>query len=165
MTTPSIELSDVPYEATQVADWLTDGKPELGWRGDPRLSLRIGIVSAQRAGHHRGRYRRAGEVLGRNYQVFRHNEDGTDTSILSRRLDQWHEIIPALVQLDPRTPGHVPTMQRVERANAIEHKQRDDEFREAHGEATEHLWKLVADRQNGPSTFRQIPGRNPDKQE
>lgn len=165
MTETTLSLSDVPWEATQVADWLTDGKPELGWRGDSRLSLRVGVLTAQRNGNHAGRFRTAGTVLARRYEVWRHNEDGTDTLILHRQLNAWHELIPALVQIDPRTPGHKDAFTQVAKANEREHKAAADAVKEAHGEATEHLWKLVADRNNGRTTFRGMPGSNPDKQD
>lgn len=160
-----LSLSDIPYEATTVADALTQGDPVHGWKGDPRLSLHVGVIRAAQDGVYHGKFRRRGDVIGKCYQVMRHNEDGTDLPILQRRLDQWHEIIPAMVQIDPRTPGHVDTMTRVERANTLEEKHRSDDFQEAHGEATEHLWKLVSDRQNGRNTTRQVPGRNPGKQD
>lgn len=161
-----ISLSDVPYEATLLADWLVQGKPTLGWRGDPRLELRIGVLQAQKNGNDRkGRFRTAGEVLARRYEVWRHNEDGTDTNILSRKLTDFADIIPALVQIDPRTPGHVGTIERIEKENKLRDKHAADAVQEAHGEATEHLWKLVADRENGRTTFRGMPGSNPDKQD
>lgn len=166
MTTTDLTMSNLPYEVELVADWLVMGKPELGWKGDPRLSLCVGVITMHKAGpDRRGTYRRKGEVVARNLQVFRHNEDGTDTNILSRKLDAWHDIIPSLVQLDPRNPGHVDTMTKVEKANAIVDKANSTAVAEAHGEAAEHLWKLVADREHGKTTFRQMPGSNPDKQQ
>ena len=158
MTATGLTLSDVPWEVTQVADWLTEGKPELGWRGDMRLELHIGVVQAAQTGLYRGIWRRKGEVIGRNLQVMRHNEDGTYKPILSRRVEAWHEIIPALVQIDPRTPGHVGTMERVEKANEIEHKHAADAIRDAKGEMAEHMLALVQEHVGGRLTHRQVGG-------
>jgi hypothetical protein len=165
MTTTDIATSFVPWEAHELAGWLADGKPELGWRGDPRLELRIGVLTMHRNGLDRtGRFRRAGERLAWRYEIWRHNEDGTEGEILHRTESQFNEIIPELVKLDPRTPGHVPTMDLLEAHNKIVDKSKSDTIKEAVGEHVEHLWKLVADRTNGRTTFRGLPGRNSDRQ-
>jgi hypothetical protein len=164
MPTSLAELSET-YEGRLLADWLTKGKPELGWRGDPRLELRLGVLEAAKAGTRKGKYYRKGDIVAYRYEVWRHNEDGTDAEVLHRAAKDWHEIIPALVQLDPRTPGHVDTMTHIEKYNEKIDRDKGRAIAEARGEMTEHLWKLMADRRNGPSTFRQMPGSNPDKQD
>ena len=166
MTSTGLALSGLSLEAEQLARDLTFGKPELGWKGDPRLELRIGILTASKSGidPRSGRWKRAGDKLGMQYQVWRVNEDGTEKQIIARAIEAFYTIIPELVQMDPRTPGFRSTFERAEESNAAVDKANTQAVQEAQGEATEHLWRLVADRQNGPSTFRQIPGRNPDKQ-
>lgn len=156
--------TQLPAEAHMLADWLTDGKAELGWRGDPRLELRLGVLTAASHGRSHGRFFRKGDIVAYRYEVWRHNEDGTDTEVIHRAAKDWHEIIPELVQLDPRTPGHVDTMTKIEAANKAQESANTRAFNDAYGEMTEHLWKLVSDRQDGPNTFRQMPGRNPDRQ-
>jgi hypothetical protein len=164
MASQTISATEVPYEGQLVADWLVNGKPELGWRGDPRLELRLGILTAAKHGRRNGRYFRKGDVVAYRYEVWRHNEDGTDAEILHRAAKDWHEIIPALVQLDPRTPGFKDTMTTLTAHNDKVDAERGQAIRDAHGEMTEHLWKLYADRNFGRTTFRGMPGRNPDKQ-
>lgn len=156
--TSQMPVSEAPFEAQQLSEWLVKGKPELGWRGDPRLSLHIGILTAKTHGrsHKTGRFHRAGDVVAYRYEVWRHNEDGTDTELFHREAKDWHQIIPKLVGLDPRTPGHVDTATEIETNNAKIEKDKTTAYREAHGEMAEHLWKLVADRQNGRSTFYQV---------
>jgi len=137
--------TNIPYEATQVDRALRAGDPAHGWKGDARLELRIGVVEM-------------GGRTGRRYEVWRRNEDGTNTALLQRKLQDWHTIIPKLVEMDPRTPGHVPTMDRVEKANKIEHKARADDIKEAHGEHMEHLWSILQERTAGRLTHRQVGG-------
>jgi len=157
---PTIDLANVPWEAQEVDRWLRDGNPTLGWRGDPRLSLAVGVLTASRNGvdPRTKKFHRAGDVLARRYEVVRHCEDGTDQRIMQRPLTKLHEIIPALNGIDPRTPAFEPVMDVVEREDA--QKQKDVEYKigQAIGEQREHLWKLVADRQNGLTTFRQMGG-------
>ena len=60
-----IDISNAPDEAKQVASWLQKGKPEMGWRGDPRLFLVIGQIIAANSGRDRdGRFFHKGAVCG-----------------------------------------------------------------------------------------------------
>lgn len=156
----------MPYEAEQMADWLTDGKPELGWRGDPRLSLHVAVISAGQTGYSQkvGRYVSAGQALGYRYEVWRHLEDGTDERIITVDMNELHTLLPKLCQMDPRSPGFVDQFEAASKANDQAHADRARDLREAHGEMTEHLFKLWHDRNNPKTTFRQMPGSNPDKQ-
>lgn len=160
-------MSEMPYEAELMADWLTDGKPELGWRGDPRLSLVVAVISAGATGYSQkvGRYVRMGQALGYRYEVWRHNEDGTDKRIISCELDALHTLLPKLCEMDPRSPGFVDQFDKAVRDNDKAHADRANDLREAHGEMTEHLFKLWHDRNNPKHTFRGMPGQNPDKQD
>jgi hypothetical protein len=160
------QIGGIPHIAQELDGWLKNGKPELGWRGDPRLELRIGVLQAQATGvdPHTKRWQRQGDTVAWRWEIWRHNEDGTDTRILQRPADKMTELIPELIRCDPRTPGFEPVMDRVEKAEAAVERERSRRIQEAVGEQTEHLWKLVADRQNGKTTFRGMPGSNPDKQ-
>lgn len=157
-------LSDVPYEMEVLADDIVNGKPTLGWRGDPRMSLHIGVVAAAANGQHNGKFVCRGQVIGRNLQVWRHCEDGKDRLIISKGLDAVHEIIPSLCKMDPRSPGFEDTHDAVVANNAKVDADRAYDVQQAIGEMTEHLWHLTADSQNGRTTFRGMPGSNPDKQ-
>lgn len=157
---------ELPWEVHEMDRWLKEGNPTWGWRGDPRLELRMGIVTAGKTGYYpqAKRWVREGDAVGYNWQVWRHNEDGTDKNILTRKGTELHTIIPALIEIDPRTPGFEPVMDRVEREDAILQKHRQADIADAVGQKMDHLWNLVADTQNGRTTFRGMPGRNPEKQ-
>jgi len=162
----TLDLGFLPWEAHELDRWLREGNPTLGWRGDNRLSLQIGVLKATKTGPDpkTGKVYRKGDTVAWRWEIWRHNEDGTDLRILQRKAEEIDQLIPALIAIDPRTPGHEPTMDRVEREDAIVQKEKAYAIQQAHGEHAEHLWKLVADRQNGKTTFRGMPGSNPDKQ-
>jgi hypothetical protein len=164
---PTLDVNNAPYEAKLVHHWLINGKPELGWRGDPRLFLGIGVVTASKHGTdpHTGNFYRKGDVVAHAYQVWRHNEDGTDKLVLQRRSDEWERIIPAMVGVDLNTPGRTDVMDDVIKENAAVEKANTDEWAGHYREQTEHLWRLVGERTYGRNTTYQVPGRNPDKQD
>lgn len=162
-----ITLNDMPYEATLLADDLVLGNAGHGFKGDPRLSLVVGVLTAAKTGRdaRNGRWYKKGELLARRYEVRRHLEDGTDETIISRPLHLLHEILPALVQMDPRNPGFKSTFDRVNEHNDARDKQAATDVREAHGEMVEHLWALAHDRSGPKTTFRQMPGLDPARQD
>ena len=149
-----LDIKNAPAEAQQVAAWLQNGKPEVGWRGDPRLFLVIGQIIAAKSGYdHHGKFFHKGAVLGIVLEVRRHNEDGTEKQILVRPVAKWYEIIPALIGADPRTPGFEPVMDRVERDAEAQEKRKSEEFQDAWGEITEHMWNVSNERLNGKTFF------------
>lgn len=149
-----IDIKNAPAEAQQVAAWLQQGKPEMGWRGDPRLFLVIGQIIAANSGIGRdGKFVHKGAVTGVVLEVRRNNEDGTERQILVRPVSKWMEIIPALIGADPRTPGFEPVMDRVEREAAKLEEAKSKEFQESWGEVTEHMWNVANERLNGKSFF------------
>lgn len=144
----------MPEEARLLHGWLKDGKPELGWRGDPRLFLHIGVISASKNGiAGDGKWYRKGDIIRIIFEVRRENEDGTETSIVAKKLSQWHEIIPTLIEMDPRTPGFKPVMDRVEAHH--EQMQKDIQYKEdqIRGEMMEHLGNIIHQRTEGQSFF------------
>jgi hypothetical protein len=60
--------------------------------------------------------------------------------------------------MDPRTPGFEPVMDTVEREDKLVQKHKEDAIKDAQGEATEHLWRLVQERLHGRATTRQVQG-------
>lgn len=162
----ALTLDTIPPELHRLADELTNGFAPLGWRGDSRLTLQVGALTVQTGGYDRkGTWRNRGELAALRVEVVRHNEDGTDTPILQRPMERWHEIIPELVKIDINSPMYKDTTEAVIQHNDKLEAERGQAIREAVGEQTEHLWRLVSDRQNGRTTFRGLPGRNPDKQD
>jgi hypothetical protein len=148
-----INVLDAPSEARQLSEWLQHGKSELGWRGDPRLFLVIGQIIAPYRMVKDGKIWRKGDVMGVVFEVRRHNEDGTDKQILVKPVQKWHEIIPALIGSDPRTPGFEPVMDTIEREAAALEKQKSDEFQGHYGEMWTHMHNVVSERLNGKSFF------------
>lgn len=158
-----IALPDVVHDVDR---WLREGKAEVGWRGDPRLSLEIGLIKTHKAGfcEKTKRYQRAGDVIGWRFEVHRHTELGKDEIILALKGEELYSIFDKLIDIDPNTPGWEPVIDRVMREDERMHAERERAIAEARGEQMEHLWALVGDRQNGRTTFRGMPGSNPEKQ-
>jgi hypothetical protein len=151
-------LLDTGSYAHLLADWLVNGKPELGWRGDPRLELEIGVITAAKSGYRDGKFYRKGDVVAQQFQVWRHNESGKYEQLFARRVSDWLDIIPTLIESDPRTPGFRPVMDRVEEANAKVEAEKSREFQEAWGEMTEHLWSIASETFHGKQTHYQVGG-------
>lgn len=138
----------------------------LVWQGDRRLELRMGILTAKRTGYHAQcrRHVTKGEVIARRYEVWRHNEDGTDEPVGHWTLEEYDRILFDLAGLRLDSPGHVDTGAKVDANNAAVEDAAADDYSQHLGEATEHMAKLVHDRTQPGNTFRGIPGRNPAKQ-
>jgi hypothetical protein len=156
----TLDARSLPWEAEEMAVWLTDGNPTLGWRGDPRLSLQYSVLTAGRSGFDPrvGGYVRKGDAVAHCYEVIRHCEDGVDRRIKQVGVDRLVDLIPALISQDPRTPGQLPLIDRVMAENDAADRAAAQRIAEAKGEMTEHFWKLVADRENGRQTHRQVGG-------
>jgi hypothetical protein len=165
MTTAQLGMQ-IPEVAHDIDTALRAGKPEVGWRGDQRLYLHIGVVTAQRSGvdPKTGKYKRKGDVVAWQWQVRRNCESGKDEVILQLKGHELYTIFDRLIKMDPRTPGFEPVMDTVEREDAQVQKEKGKAIQEAVGQHAEHLWALVGDKQNGRTTFRGLPGRNPDRQ-
>lgn len=161
--TPLAAPSFVPWEAQELATWLTDGKPEVGWRGDARLELRIGVLVADRPGvsPESGRALRKGDVAARRYEVWRNNPDGTEKRIGAWPLDRFHEVLADLIKMDPETPGHKNVLDRIDAANREADARKEREFREIAGPMMEHAMLLAHDTSQPQHTFYGIPGRGP----
>lgn len=142
----------IDSRAEEVDRKLRDGDPGTGWRGDPRLELRIGRVTDQFQ-----RVRKdpmTGEPLER-YEVWR---DCSDTPIkphpkwgLMRRIGTWklgevERIIYDLIGMDPRTPGSLSAVDKVARMEAENEAAQDRAMDEALGPIIEHQLALLRDR-------------------
>ncbi len=156
----TLDVGSLPWEAQEMADWLVNGHPTLGWRGDPRLSLHFSVLKASRSGFDpkvKG-WVRKGDVVARCYEVRRHCEDGVTRLIKQVQVDKLVDIIPSLIAQDPRTPNQRPLFDLVVEENDRHDAANTRQIQEAKGEATEHFWKLIADREFGKTTFRQVGG-------
>lgn len=135
------------------------------WRGDPTLELRMGVLTAKRGGYSRmaKRYVHRGEIVARRYEVWRHTENGEDLQIGHWRLEEFDRILLDLVQMDPRTPGHVDVTTRLEQAEKKKEKEVSDQLRDALGPMLEHQMALARDLANPQTTFYQVGGQRDEK--
>lgn len=163
-----LHTDDLPWELRELAKWLTDGKPEVGWRGDPRLTLKVGVLSAAQSGWsgRAGRFVKAGEPVARRYEVWRHTEEGEDVMIGDWHPKDWHHILKDLIEMDPRTPGHQSTINTMRRHNERMEAENSRRFQEMYGQLLQHAHYVHRKESSDPDfKFTGIPGQNPDKQD
>ena len=119
----------------------------MGWPGDPRLDLRIGVIKEKATGR-----------IGRRYEVWRTNEDGTETRIGHWKIEEFDRILFDLTRMRMDSPGHVSAEAEIDAHNAAIEAKRSDEARDALGEMMEHAAKLHHDTTQPRNVFRGIPG-------
>lgn len=127
------------------ADWedladkviLGDG---YGWPGDPRMRLEIGVLKTNGKEGHR-------------LEVWRHNEDGSDTRIAHWLPREQHMVCYELSRMRLDSPGHESTEERIDAHNAALEAKRSDEFAEVYGDMLEYGTALFHDREWGKSQF------------
>lgn len=118
-----------------------------GWPGDPRLDLRIGVIREKATG-----------LVGRRYEVWRTNEDGTETRIMHWRIEDFDRILFDLTKMRLDSPGHVSAEDEIDAHNDAIEQKRSDEARDALGEMMEHAAKLHHDTTQPRNVFRGMPG-------
>lgn len=139
----------------------------LMWAGDPRLDLRIAIASAPRAMLHPITQRRvrAGDELFRRYEVYRHNEDGTEESIGHWRIEEFDRILFDVVGMKASYEGkREDVISRIDAANAEVERKNSDTFRDAYGTMLDHSYRLAHTLAGEPgTTFYQVGNAGVDK--
>jgi hypothetical protein len=155
----------VHSDASALADKLVLGDG-LGWPGDPRLELRMGIRCAKRTMFDPNVRRtvQKGEVVARRYEVWRVNEDGSETPVGHWLLEEFDRILFDLTRMRSESPGHVDIGEAATATNDALEAAAGKAFAETTAEVKEYATKLIHDRNNPANTFRGIPGRNPEKQ-
>lgn len=139
----------------------------LAWSGDPRLYLSVGVLSAPRLMQHpvSKRWINRGETIAKRYEVYRHNEDGSETLLAHWKIEEFDRILFDIQQMRAGAEGRIPdVIERIDLANAKTEAKNDQAIRDNLGEAIHHAASLAHDRNNPAHTFRQMPGLNPDKQ-
>jgi hypothetical protein len=139
----------------------------LAWSGDPRLWLGVGVLTAPRRMQHptTRRWLNRGDVVARRYEVWRHNEDGTDTKIGSWLIGEFDRILFDLQQMRAGAEGRIEDVTvRIDKHNDALDKANSAKVRDAAGAMHEHALLLGHDRGNPRHTFRGMPGMNPTKQ-
>lgn len=130
----------------------------IQWSGDPSLYLAQGVVEETRGG------RPTGKIVARRYEVWRYCEDGMERMIGHWRMEEIDRIIFDMARMRAEAPGHEDVVDVIERHERENEERVWKPYRESQGEMMEHLVRLWHDRNNPRNTFRQMPGRNPDKQ-
>lgn len=158
------------YRTHELTGYMHADAPELDrklregdgmvWVGDPRLELRMGIVVANRRVwvDELGRYASPGEVIARRYEVWRHGEDGQDHLIGTWRLEDFDRILLDLAPMRLDSPGHVDTLEAIDRHNTMLEREASRQLREVLLDGLEYQLKLWHDRNNPRNVFRGMPG-------
>lgn len=106
------------------------------WDTDPRLQLKyVTVEHPTRRG-----------VKGHRYEVWRHNEDGTDGMIGHWRLEEFDQIETDLAVMRAGADGRAASaVERLDAHDKVMEKQKADEFADAYGPMAEHKLALVRD--------------------
>lgn len=135
----------VAPEWQELATKLTNGDG-LGWPGDPNLFLEIGVLVQ--------RNRATGqERVGRQLQVWRHNEDGSKTMVGHWRPDEQMKVCFDLAQMRVDAPGHIPVEKKIDDANAAKEKDLSTQAQESMIQTLDHALRLHHDRTQPRNTF------------
>ncbi len=119
----------------------------MGWPGDPRLDLRIGVIE-----------HKATKKVGRRYEVWRTNEDGSETRVAHWKIEEFDRILFDLTRMRMDSPGHVSAEAEIDAHNDAISAKRSDEARDSLGEMMEHAAKLHHDTTQPRNVFRGMPG-------
>lgn len=144
-------------------DQLTQGVPTLGWPGDPKLQVELGVITAGRSGFSPevGRYVRKGEVVARRIEVWKNTERHGRQQVGRWLLSEYHTIIPDLVKMDPSRPRHKSVEDRIDKHNAEIEAKQARAHRDVMGELMEHAHSLHSGRRMWtpgiPSTWNGTP--------
>lgn len=122
----------------------------LGFSGDPRLDLRIGIMEKKLYGRT--------IATGRRLEVWRRNEDGSEGMVGHWLPTEQHRVCYDLARMRPDSPGFESVETRIDRHNAKVEKASSDRFVAAASEMLEHAARLDHDR-NQPRNRFYMAGR------
>lgn len=114
----------------------------MGWPGDPRMWLGIGVLENRRTGK-----------VGRRLEVWRTNEDGSETLVAHWLLAEQHRVIYDLARMRADAPGHVPVEDVIDAHNAAMEKKASDKAQDEMLETLDHALRLDHDRNNPRNKF------------
>lgn len=122
----------------------------MGWPGDPRMYLAIGVLTRKKRGQTK---------QGRRYEVWRYCEDGEDRMIAHWRLEERDRIIFDLARMRLDAPGHIDSSDAIDANNAAIERAAEEQAQAKIGEWMEHGAKLLHDLTNPRNVFRGMPGQ------
>jgi hypothetical protein len=114
----------------------------LAWPGDPRLGLSIGVLHDRKANR-----------TGRRLEVWRYNEDGSETMVAHWHLSEQHRVIYDLTRMRVDSPGHQSVLDGIDKHNDAMEQKALQQYRDSVGEATEHAARLYHDRNEPKNRF------------
>lgn len=113
---------------------------------DSRVYLTMGILEEHRKG--------AATRIGRRYEAWRLNEDGSNTRLAHWRLEHKDRIFPDLLMMKQSAEGRAPsTLDQIDAANARIEAENAANLRDVLGEMVEHRSRLIHDRSNPRNRF------------
>lgn len=138
----------------------------IHWAGDQRLDLREGVVESQKYQYVPAlkRHVQAGEILARRWEVWRICEDGEERLLAHWLPVEFDRILFDLAMMRSESPAHVDVGDAIDAANVEHEKKVWTPYRESQLTMLDHLVRLKHDTEEGKTTFRQMPGSNPEKQ-
>lgn len=123
------------------------------WTGDPRLELRVGVLTEK-----------ATRRTARRYEVWRTMEDGREERIGTWRLDEFHTILHDVATMRAGAEGKIPSVtDRIDKANEAHERKIMDKYRDSVGQVIDHGARLLHDRTQPKNVFRGMPGRRDEK--
>lgn len=99
-------------------------------------------------------------MIAKRYEVWRWNEDGTETIIGHWTIEEFDRILFDIVTMRAGAEGRAESViDRIDAGNSEIEKKNSAAFRDSYGEMREHFQRLVHDRTQPANIFRGIPGR------
>lgn len=114
----------------------------MGWPGDPRMYLAIGILENRRTGKR-----------GRRLEVWRLNEDGSETMVAHWLPAEQNRVIYDLARMRVDSPGHVDVQDVIDKHNEAKQAALDAAARDQMMEVLDHALRLDHDRNNPRNKF------------
>lgn len=114
----------------------------MAWPGDPRMYLAIGVLENKVTGKR-----------GRRLEVWRVNEDGSETMIAHWLPAEQHRVIYDLTRMRVESPGHEDVLDRIDRHNKAKQDALDAAARDSMMETLDHAIRLHHDRNNPRNKF------------
>lgn len=114
----------------------------IHFSGDPRLYIQIGVLTDRTTGRQ-----------GRRIEVWRLNEDGSETMVGHWLPSEQYRILWDLAKMRADAPGHVDVVDAIEQANQAHEAEVSTQAQESMYQALEHALRLHHDRNNPRNRF------------